>query len=122
MNLLKKLFGQGRNQPEVPQWNPTPPEQRPAPRRRMQADQAEAPVACKEKNPFLDDDFGDMALATEAPADVDDPYTSSSWKVEQENNERTLKTTRMTSNHQKDKAEDFNPYDTGVFKEKDWRD
>ena len=128
MNLLKKLFGLGPNQPEGSQWNSKPPEQRPAPKRRVQAAQAAAPaqattpVSGKEKNPFLDDDFGDMELVNEVPDDVDDPYTSATWKVEQENNERTLKATRMVPKHKKNKAVDFNPYDTGVFKEKDWRD
>lgn len=120
MKILRKLFGS--KEPYSPRWNPTPPEQRPAPRRRAAAAQTIAPVEKSEKNPFLDEDFGDMELVNDVPADVDDPYTSATWKVEQENNERTLKSTRMVSKKKKNNADKENPYDTGVFQSRDWRD
>jgi hypothetical protein len=129
MNFLKKLIGRferkisrfERKAPQDNQWNSRPPAQRPASRRRVQAAQAIAPDSEEEKNPFLDADFGDMELINDEAADVDDPYTSATWKVEQENNERTLKATGMPPKRRNEKTVDSNPYDTGIFKARKWR-
>jgi len=130
MKFLKKLFGRferqfesfGRQEPQDNQWNSRPPAQRPAPRRRVQAVQSLAPAPKEDKSPFLDDDFGDMELLNEEPVDADDPYTSATWKVDIENNERTLKATSMPPKRRNEKTIDGNPYDTGVFKARKWRD
>jgi hypothetical protein len=129
MNFLRKLISRferkisrfERKEPQDNQWNSRPPAQRPASRRRAQAAQAIAPPPKEDKNPF-DDDFSDMELVNDEAADVDDPYTSATWKVEKENNERTLKATSMPPKRRNEKAIDGNPYDTGVFKARKWRD
>ena len=75
----------------------------------------------KEKNPFLDNDFEDMEIINEtAPAKVD-PYASNTWKVDQDADTRKLKTLHLVSGTEQDNSEDFNPYDTGVFR-RGWKD
>ena len=118
MKFIKNLLGQTDDKPK---WDIKPQDERPAPRRR-----AEAVVECaappkKEKNPFLDDDFEDMEIINEtAPAKVD-PYASNTWKIDQDADTRKLKTLHLTSSREEDNDEDFNPYDTGVFR-RGWKD
>ncbi len=119
MKFLKNLLG--HKEPEGPRWNIKPPEDRPAPRRRTEA--AEPPPAPqkKEKNPFLDDDFEEMELVNDvAPVKVD-PYASNSWKYDQDSDTRKLKTLHLVSKGEQKSADDFNPYDTGVFR-RGWKD
>ena len=54
------------------------------------------------------------------PAKVD-PYASNTWKIDQDADTRKLKTLHLVSGKEKDNSEDFNPYDTGVFR-RGWKD
>jgi len=120
MKFIKNLLGQ--KEPEGPRWNTKPPGERPAPRRR--AEVTEEPVAVVEKkaeNPFLDDQFADMELVNDVSPVKDDPYASNTWKYAQESDTRKLKTLHLGSQTAKGSSEDFNPYDTGVFR-RGWKD
>ncbi len=118
MKFLKNLLGQKK--PKGTRWNVKPPQDRPAPRRRVAA--ANAPAQNKkEKNPFLDDDFEEMELINDvAPIKVD-PYASNTWKYEQDSDTRKLKTLHLVSKGEEKPDEDFNPYDNGVFR-RGWKD
>jgi len=122
MKFIKNLLGQ--KEPEGPRWNTKPPGERPAPRRNINGVGVTTPtptIAKKEKNPFLDDDFTDMELVNDVSPVKDDPYASNSWKYEQESDTRKLKTLHLGSQTVKGSTEDFNPYDTGVFR-RGWKD
>lgn len=120
MKFLKKLLGQ--DEPEGSQWKVKPLEERPAPRRRAEAAQPEpAPAAKTEKNPFLDEQFAEMELINDVSPIKDDPYASNTWKHDRESDSRKLKTLHLGSQTEKKSDEDFNPYDTGVFR-RGWKD
>ncbi len=124
MKFLKNLLGQ--KEPDGPRWNTKPPGERPAPRRRIEGvgvTTLTPTIKKKEKNPFLDEDFTDMELVNDVSPVKDDPYASNSWKYERESDTRKLKTLHLSSQTTKDKdsADKFNPYDTGVFR-RGWKD
>jgi len=119
MKFLKNLLGSKTD--EAPKWDIKPPAERPAPRRRAEAVAECAEPPKKEENPFLDNEFEDMEIINDtAPAKVD-PYASNTWKVDQDADTRKLKTLHLVSGKQEDNSEEFNPYDTGVFR-RGWKD
>jgi len=119
MKFLKNLLG--KNDDETPKWDIKPPAERPAPRRRAAAaNESDAP-ATKEKNPFLDGDFEDMEIVNQtSPAELD-PYATNSWKYDKDADTRKLKTLHLAASGKEEEGEDFNPYDTGVFR-RGWKD
>ena len=119
MKFLKNLLG--KNESEGPRWDVKPAEDRPAPRRRAEVTQPDPAPAIKEENPFLDEQFSDMEIINDVSPIKDDPYSSNTWKYEQESDTRKLKTLHLGSQTEKDPEEDFNPYDTGVFR-RGWKD
>lgn len=119
MKFLKSLLG--KKEAEEPGLKFRPPEERPAPRRRVAVTEVDAKPAPKEKNPFLDTEFDEMELVNDVtPARVD-PYASNAWKYDQDADTRKLKTLHIGKQTEKDKDPDFNPYDTGVFR-RGWKD
>lgn len=120
MKFLKKVLG--INEPESSQLKFKPPEERPAPRRRVEVMAAEPVPAEKDKeNPFLDDQFADLEIVNDVSSVKDDPYASNSWKLDRDSDTRKLKTLHLGIQPEKKSDEDFNPYDTGVFR-RGWRD
>ena len=119
MKFLKSLLG--KKETKGPELKFKPPEQRPAPRRRVAVTEVESAPAKKEKNPFLDTDFDDMELVNDVTPARIDPYSSNSWKYEKDAESRKLKTLHIGKQTEKDKDQDFNPYDTGVFR-RGWKD
>lgn len=119
MKFLKNLLGQ--KEPEGPRWNTKSPEERPAPRRRTEVAEPDPQPAKAEVNPFLGDQFAEMEIVNDVSPVKDDPYASNTWKYEQESDARKLKTLHIGSQTEKASGEDFNPYDTGVFR-RGWKD
>lgn len=112
MKFLKNLFG---NKPDdAPAWDVIPADQRPAPRAR------EEPVLPEikeppEENPFLNDAYGKFELE-DTTETHDNPYSTQSWEVDIESDTRKLRALQLGKKTERADPEDFNPYDTGVFK------
>lgn len=115
MKLLDRLFGH-KPEPE-PRWQVRPAGERPLPRAcAAQTAPDPAPTTRKKHdNPFLDTDFAGFELVDDTP-DRDDPYESSTWKRDPHTNSRKLEKVQIGKRTEKERGEDFNPYDTGVFK------
>jgi len=116
MKFLKRLLG--TEQEATPNWEVTPAELRPAPRARGEAAEQEAKPAAANKpaNPFLDDAFSSFELEENAAEVRDDPYASQSWQASPNDESRKLKALNIGCKTERPDPEDFNPYDTGVFK------
>jgi len=114
MKFLKKLLGQEPDTP--PTWQVTPPELRPPPRAR--AAQPEPPPAHSKKpdNPFLDDAFTKFELEASDDESRDNPYSRQTWQVSHNDESRKLKALNIGVKTERPDPDDFNPYDTGVFK------
>jgi len=117
MKFLKSLFHKEAEKPPV--WDIKPPTQRAEPRTREATEKPEAPVIKpkKEVNPFLDDPMLDtMSLEMDDLVVEENPYQTSSWKLDPGDDTRKLK--KITLGEQTDKApkNPFNPYDTGKMR------
>lgn len=114
MNFLKNLFSNKAE--DAPAWDVIPADQRPAPRRRESAEPPEPAEPAKvEENPFLDEAYGRFELEDGAE-DHANPYSSQTWEVSVESDSRKLRALQLGRKTEKPKPDDFNPYDTGVFK------
>ena len=119
MKFLKRLLGQDTD--ETPTWDVTPADLRPPPRRRAAAvaeieESEQKSDANEEDNPFLTDAFQKFELEGDG-ANQDDPYQSYSWSMDPSSETRKLKKIKVGKHTEKaSKKDDFNPYDTGVFK------
>lgn len=131
MKILKSLFG--KEQPQTPSWDIKPPAERPAPRVRRdmeptvplehaaattEAPGPQNPQKKAEPNPFLDDPMLDtMSLeADDLNFPESDPYQTSTWEMDPDNDTRKLRTFQSGNGADKDKRNAFNPYDTGKMK------
>ena len=117
MKFLRRLLGK---QPDtLPSWEVTPAELRPPPRGRAAQADPEAPPTAKKPatdNPFLNEAFSGFELESDGEESHDDPYSSQSWKVSKNDESRKLKALNIGCKTERPDPEDFNPYDTGVFK------
>ena len=115
MKFLKKLMGQ--EEKATPQWDIKPPSERPAPRKAMVFDEplpSEQPP--KEKDPFLDDEFLDTMTLEPDAIPEDNPYATTTWETQMENDTRKLKTVQIGEKTEKPAGSEFNPYDTGKMR------
>ena len=119
MKFLKNLLG--KNEHDDAGWKIKPLAERPAPRRRAEAAQPEPAPEKKEENPFLNQEFAEMEIVNDISPLKDDPYASNSWRSARESDTRKLKTLHIGKKAEEKSDEDFNPYDTGVFRG-GWKD
>jgi hypothetical protein len=74
----------------------------------------------REKNPFLDSDFAGLEIASDPLPESADPYSTNSWRYDRNDEARRSKA-KEYGVHIDEPPEDFNPYDTGVFRGA-WKD
>ena len=119
MKFIDKLLGRKEVEPAGRKARPAG--QRPAPRKRTAVPETPpASSAQKEKNPFLDSDFAGLEIANDAK-DSADPYSTNSWEYDRNDEARRLKAKEHGIVRLEDPPENFNPYDTGVFRGA-WKD
>jgi len=120
MKFLKTLLGKDTD--EIPSWDIRPPSERPPPRGRKPVEETpvSAPAKKKKLNPLFDDDaMNSLQLEAEAIPD-DNPYQTSTWEQDLENDTRKLKTIAIGEKTERKPDSQFNPYDTGKMK-RSWK-
>lgn len=114
MKFIKKLVG--KEDEKTPTWDIKPPSQRPAPRKRVEADAPPVAKQKKEKNPFLDDNALDAMTLEPDAIPEDNPYKTPNWEEDLENDTRKLKAIAIDDIPEDPVDDKFNPYATGTLK------
>ncbi len=115
--FLDKLLG--RKKPAVAARSAA---QRPAPARRMAPPvRPKRPVRRTRHSDFLDDEIGGIELAQEKHTEEGNPYATGKWSLDKNDEARKLKAKEHGIISLEDPPEDFNPYDTGIFRGA-WKD
>jgi hypothetical protein len=119
MKFLKSLFRKEADKQQPPTWDIKTPAERIEPR--VRDTEVKLPPAPgqkkKDPNPFLDDPMLDtISLEMEATVVEENPYQTSSWKLDPDNDTRKLKTITMGEQTDKPTKNPFNPYDTGKMR------
>ncbi len=111
LKFLDKLFG--KKPPAAPKV-----QARPAVRRVTARPPRKRAV---DDSPFLKDGYANMELAREGGSEEGNPYATGKWRLDQNDEERKSKAREHGIINLEDAPEDFNPYDTGVFRGA-WKD
>ncbi len=114
MKFLKTLLGQ---EEKTPTWDIKPPEERPAPRKRLVDEEPPPPAAKKQESDsiFADHELSSFEIEADAIPD-DNPYQTYSWEKDPENDTRKLKTIQISEKSDAPTEDQFNPYDTGTLR------
>ena len=116
MKFLKSLFHK-EVEKQPPTWDIKPPAERAEPRARGTEVQQAPAQKKKTPNPFLDDPMLDtISLELDETVVEENPYQTSSWKLDPDNDTRKLKTITLGEQTDKPAKNPFNPYDTGKMR------